>query len=69
MIPYIASFFSGLITLLALDAIMITYVVLPLFRRYISPIMSDNPNMIAAGLFYLSYIGLLLFLLVLPASR
>lgn len=69
MTPYIASYLWGIITLLILDGIMITYVVLPLFRRHIGDIIATTPNMLAAWVFYLLYIGFILFLLVLPAMR
>ncbi len=69
MTPYIASYLWGIITLLILDGIMITYVVLPLFRRHVWDLIATTPNMLAAWLFYLLYIGFILYLLVLPASR
>lgn len=62
-------FLSGLVSLLVIDALMITGVILPLFRKYVPGLLRETPDFLAASLFYIFYIGVLLFGLVLPALR
>lgn len=46
---------------------MISLVILPLFKKYIPDFLRTEPNFLAAGLFYLLYIGVLLILVILPS--
>ena len=63
---YLLSFISGLFTLLILDGIMIWFVILPTFKKYIPMYLNTDMNFIATIAFYLLYIGILLFLIVAP---
>jgi uncharacterized membrane protein len=63
------AYFSGIITLLVLDGIMIWYVILPLFKKYIPTFLAEQVNLPAAILFYLLYILVLLLLIVLPSAE
>ena len=54
---------------LVIDAIMLTFVMKPLFSRNIGDAMRDSPMMAPAGLFYLAYIAGLVFLISSPALR
>jgi len=54
---------------LALDAVMLTLVMKPLFTRHLGDIMRDSPMLAPAGLFYLAYVAGLVFLVSLPALR
>jgi len=54
---------------LALDAIMLTLVMKPLFARHLGDTMRDSPMLAPAGLFYLAYVAGLVFLVSLPALR
>ena len=66
MLAYILSYISGILTLLILDGIMIWYVILPTFKKYIPTYLNTDMNYIAAIAFYLLYILVLLLLVVLP---
>ncbi|MBP9779018.1 DUF2177 family protein [Candidatus Gracilibacteria bacterium] len=66
MITYFLSFVSGLLTLLVIDAVMIYFVILPTFKRYIPTYLNTDMNIPAAVLFYIFYILVLLFLVIIP---
>ena len=66
MTPSILSYISGILTLLILDGVMIWFVVLPTFKRYIPSYLNTEMNLPAAIAFYLLYILVLLFLVILP---
>ena len=66
MLAYILSYISGLLTLLILDAVMIWFVILPTFKKYIPTYLNTDMNFVAAIAFYLLYILVLLILIVLP---
>ena len=54
---------------LILDAIMLTFVMKPLFDRHIGALMLENIRMAPAAAFYLAYVAGLLFLVSIPALR
>ncbi len=54
---------------LAIDAVMLTFVMKPLFTRHLGDAMRDSPMMAPAGLFYLAYVAGLVFLVSAPALR
>ncbi len=54
---------------LIVDAIMLTFVMKPLFDRHIGPLMADPIRMAPAALFYLAYVAGLLFLVSWPALK
>lgn len=60
-------FFQSLIAFLALDAIWITQVASPWMKKSVPQLMAQNPNLLAAGLFYLIYLSALLYLILIPA--
>jgi uncharacterized membrane protein len=66
MLAYFLSYISGILTLLVLDGIMIWYVILPTFKKYIPTYLNTDMNFIAAIAFYLLYILVLLLLVVIP---
>jgi uncharacterized membrane protein len=66
MLALTLSYLSGLFTLLILDGIMIWFVILPTFKKYIPTYLNTDMNYIAAVAFYLLYILVLLVLIVLP---
>lgn len=57
------------IIFLALDALMLSFVMKPLFERHIGGLMLDSPRFAAAAVFYLAYIAGLIWLVSLPALR
>lgn len=54
---------------LAADAIMLRFVMAPLFRAQLGDMMLESPRLGAAALFYLAYVAGLLKLVSLPALR
>ncbi len=64
-ILYIATFAVFLI----LDAIMLTFVMKPLFTQHIGPLMAEPLRVAPAALFYAGYIAGLLYLVSLPALK
>ena len=57
------------IPFLVLDALMLTFVMRPLFERHVSYLLREDVNLGAAAAFYLFYIGGLVWLVSLPALR
>jgi uncharacterized membrane protein len=66
MLAYFLSYISGILTLLILDGIMIYFVILPTFKKYIPTYLNTDMNFVAAIAFYLLYILVLLVLIVIP---
>ncbi len=54
---------------LALDAVMLTFVMRPLFERHIGGLLLDDIRFGAAAAFYLAYLAGLIWLVSLPALR
>ncbi len=54
---------------LVLDALMLTFVMRPLFEKHIADLLIPNLRYGAAAVFYLGYIAGLLWLVSLPALR
>ena len=57
------------VILLALDAVMLTLVMKPLFITHIGPLMRDSPLPLPAAIFYLGYTAGLIYLVSWPAFR
>lgn len=57
------------VVFLLLDAIMLTFVMKPLFTRHIGPLLADPIRLAPAALFYLAYVGGLVYLVSLPALK
>ncbi len=60
---------STAVVFLALDALMLGFVMKPLFQRHIGHLMLENIRFGAAGVFYLAYVAGLVWLVSLPALR
>ncbi len=54
---------------LALDAVMLTFVMQPLFKSHIGALMLAEIRIVPAALFYLGYVAGLLWLVSLPALK
>ena len=57
------------VVFLAADAVMLRFVMAPLFRAQLGDIMLESPRLGAAALFYLAYVAGLVKLVSLPALR
>ncbi|WP_417605417.1 DUF2177 family protein [Primorskyibacter flagellatus] len=60
---------STAVVFLGLDAVMLKSVMRPLFERHIGNMLSDTLNLGAAAVFYLFYVGGVIYLISLPALR
>ena len=60
---------STLAIFLILDAVMLTFVMKPLFTRHIGPLLIEPIRFGPAALFYAAYIAGLLYLVSVPALR
>ncbi len=58
---------STVLIFLALDAVMLTYVMRPLFEQHIGDLLLADIRVIPAALFYLAYVAGLVWLVSLPA--
>jgi uncharacterized membrane protein len=54
---------------LVIDAVMLTFVMKPIFTSHIGAAMRDSLMLVPAGLFYLAYVAGLVFLVSAPALR
>ena len=57
------------VVFLALDALMLSFVMKPLFMRHIGAAMRESPMLAPAGIFYLAYVAGLVVVVSLPALR
>ena len=57
------------VVFLALDAVMLTFVMKPLFTTYIGDMMAENFRFAPAAVFYLFYVAGILYLVSWPALR
>lgn len=62
-------FVITMVVFLGLDVIGIKNIIRPVFDRHIGDLLSDDPRMLPAGLFYTFYIMGLLYFVSLPALR
>lgn len=65
----IVMYVSTALTLLVLDALMLTFVMRPLFARHIGDMLAEQVRMGPAVLFYLGYVAGLVWLVGIPALR
>lgn len=55
--------------MLAIDAVWLNIMAKRFYTPFIGKIMAESPNLIAAGVFYVLYIGCLTFLVLLPSLQ
>jgi uncharacterized membrane protein len=58
---------STVLIFLALDAVMLTYVMRPLFEQHIGNLLLADIRIVPAALFYLAYVAGLVWLVSIPA--
>ena len=66
---FLILFFATAVIFLALDALMLTFVMRPLFERHIGDMLLADIRYVPALLFYLGYVAGLIWLVSLPALR
>lgn len=57
------------ITFLALDSVWLGLVARGFYKRHIGHLMTNNPNFVAAGIFYALFLFGLMMLVVIPAGK
>ncbi len=67
MKTFLASYATGFAVFLLIDGIWLAVVAKNFYKKHLGYIMAENPNLIAAGLFYLLYILGITILIVLPS--
>lgn len=63
---FIKLLFQSLIVFLAIDAAWITQVASLWMKRTVPHLMADKPNLLAAIIFYVLYLSVLLILIIIP---
>ncbi len=66
MKKYIQRYFISLLSFLALDSVWLGYISPSFYQQYIGHLMAQDPNFVAAGLFYVIFIGGLVYFAVNP---
>ena len=66
---YVALYVVTALVFLAMDVVMLKKVMYPLFSSNIGGIMHEDPKMGAAAVFYLFYVGGVLWFASIPAAR
>lgn len=67
--PALTLYFATLIPFLLLDAIMLRFVMQPLFAKHIGPLLADPIRWGPAAVFYAAYIAGLIWLISAPALK
>ena len=67
--PIFTLYAATLIPFLALDALMLRFVMQPLFARHIGPLLADPIRFGPAVMFYAAYIAGLIWLVSIPALK
>lgn len=66
MKKYIQRYFISLLSFLALDSVWLGYISPSFYQQHIGHLMAQDPNFVAAGLFYVIFIGGLVYFAVNP---
>ncbi len=69
MTRYIIAYFATGCVMIALDLIWLRIAGEALFRPEVGPLLSENPNLTAASLFYLLYAAGIVYFAVVPGLR
>ena len=62
-------YFITLVVFLGIDALWLTQVAPSFYRSQIGHLMAETANLLAAGIFYLLYVAVLVYFVVEPAYR
>ena len=66
---YLAAYLAMAVTFLVLDAIGLMQIIRPLFERYVGDLLLETPRIGPAAVFYLAYLGAVLWFVVVPAVK
>ena len=59
---YVVQVIAGLVAMLVLDVPVIKFIIEPTLSKYAKELVAARPDVIAAGLFYVGYVALVVFL-------
>ena len=62
-------YFLALVIFLGIDALWLGLVAPGFYRSQIGHLMAETPNLFAAGIFYLLFVGALVYFVIEPALR
>lgn len=69
MPPFAVAYLASAATMLLLDAVWLTVAVPRLYRPQLGNLLSDQPNLAVAAIFYLLYVVGIVVFVVLPAAE
>jgi uncharacterized membrane protein len=69
MLKHLKIYAATLIALVTLDAVWLIFIANAFFKSQVGPLLREQPDLAAAGLFYLIYAGGLVILAVAPSLR
>ncbi|MBW6424479.1 DUF2177 family protein [Rhizobium sp. XQZ8] len=69
MFAYAIAYVSTAIVFLGIDSIWLGVIAPAFYRKHLGEMLLDQPNFVAAGLFYLIYIGGIVYFAVAPALQ
>jgi uncharacterized membrane protein len=67
--PYVVAYIGTAIVFFAIDYVWLSRVAFGFYREQIGHVLLDQPNLAAAGAFYLFYIGGIVYFAVAPAMQ
>ncbi len=65
---YLALYLCTILVFLALDAVWLRLVAMPMFQRHVGGLMVEHPNLKVAGLFYALYCIAVVYFAAAPAN-
>ena len=67
ILTYLAAYAATALVFLGLDYLWIAVLARDFYRQQLGPLMLEQPNLVAAGVFYALYVGGILYFAILPA--
>lgn len=69
MLTYVIAYVSTAVVFLGIDSVWLGIVAPAFYRRHLGDMLLDQPNFVAAGLFYLIYIAGIVYFAIAPALQ
>jgi len=69
MMQYLVAYVATLVVFLGIDFVWLKYVARTFYFERLGPLLLEQPNFVAAGVFYLGYVVGIVYFAVLPAMR
>ncbi|MEM9145709.1 MAG: DUF2177 family protein [Pseudomonadota bacterium] len=65
--PYLLAYISGIVIMIVLDAVFLTQVALPHYERDVPHLLAEDPDYLAAAVFYAMYVAGVVWFVLRPA--